>query len=105
MGSLARHVVPLKGQIAQLVERSPEKAGVGGSIPSLATSSINLWLRGLDKGSLRLKLRISTGPRLRRGQDDLSQVSWQRGLCEREVAGFHRELWLRRWRLTPDGWD
>ena len=25
------------GQIAQLVERSPEKAGVGGSIPSLAT--------------------------------------------------------------------
>ena len=28
-----------KGQVAQLVERSPEKAGVGGSIPSLATSS------------------------------------------------------------------
>jgi hypothetical protein len=27
------------GQVAQLVERSPEKAGVGGSIPSLATSS------------------------------------------------------------------
>jgi hypothetical protein len=26
------------GQIAQLVERSPEKAGVGGSIPSLATT-------------------------------------------------------------------
>src|SRR5579872_1852214 len=26
-----------RGQIAQLVERSPEKAGVGGSIPSLAT--------------------------------------------------------------------
>ena len=26
------------GQVAQLVERSPEKAGVGGSIPSLATS-------------------------------------------------------------------
>ena len=25
------------GQVAQLVERSPEKAGVGGSIPSLAT--------------------------------------------------------------------
>jgi hypothetical protein len=24
------------GQVAQLVERSPEKAGVGGSIPSLA---------------------------------------------------------------------
>src|SRR3954468_22789469 len=27
----------LDGQIAQSVERSPEKAGVGGSIPSLAT--------------------------------------------------------------------
>ena len=27
------------GQIAQLVERSPEKAGVGGSNPSLATIS------------------------------------------------------------------
>ena len=26
------------GQVAQLVERSPEKAGVGGSIPSLATN-------------------------------------------------------------------
>jgi hypothetical protein len=25
------------GQVAQLVERSPEKAGVGGSTPSLAT--------------------------------------------------------------------
>jgi hypothetical protein len=40
------------GQVAQLVERSPEKAGVGGSIPSLATtfqSTYNLpfpiWLR------------------------------------------------------------
>jgi hypothetical protein len=28
----------IPGQVAQLVERSPEKAGVGGSIPSLATS-------------------------------------------------------------------
>ena len=28
---------PFSGQVAQLVERSPEKAGVGGSIPSLAT--------------------------------------------------------------------
>jgi hypothetical protein len=26
------------GQVAQLVERGPEKAGVGGSIPSLATN-------------------------------------------------------------------
>ena len=27
------------GQVAQLVERGPEKAGVGGSIPSLATNT------------------------------------------------------------------
>ena len=26
-----------RGQVAQMVERSPEKAGVGGSTPSLAT--------------------------------------------------------------------
>ena len=29
------------GQVAQSVERSPEKAGVGGSIPSLATINSN----------------------------------------------------------------
>src|ERR1051325_2133630 len=29
------------GQVAQLVERGPEKAGVGGSIPSLATINFN----------------------------------------------------------------
>ena len=29
------------GQVAQLVERGPEKAGVGGSIPSLATNTFN----------------------------------------------------------------
>ena len=29
------------GQVAQLVERSPEKAGVGGSSPSLATTSFH----------------------------------------------------------------
>ena len=31
----------LSGQVAQLVERGPEKAGVGGSIPSLATNNFN----------------------------------------------------------------
>lgn len=31
----------LSGQVAQLVERGPEKAGVGGSIPSLATINFN----------------------------------------------------------------
>src|SRR5579862_667314 len=34
----------MSGQVAQLVERSPEKAGVGGSIPSLAT----IILKDLD---------------------------------------------------------
>jgi hypothetical protein len=29
--------VSTRGQVAQVVERSPEKAGVGGSTPSLAT--------------------------------------------------------------------
>ena len=29
-----------RGQVAQVVERSPEKAGVGGSTPSLATKSL-----------------------------------------------------------------
>jgi hypothetical protein len=33
-----REALPKDGQVAQLVERSPEKAGVGGSIPSLATT-------------------------------------------------------------------
>ena len=42
-----------RGQVAQSVERSPEKAGVGGSIPSLATMfsrtyrhQVHLKLRG-----------------------------------------------------------
>ena len=32
----------MTGQVAQLVERGPEKAGVGGSIPSLATIIVDL---------------------------------------------------------------
>ncbi len=45
------------GQVAQSVERSPEKAGVGGSIPSLATIPINqalafgsTWTMGVHPG-------------------------------------------------------
>src|SRR6266568_1866607 len=34
------------GQVAQLVERGPEKAGVGGSIPSLATIKSRQKLKG-----------------------------------------------------------
>ncbi|MDX6304691.1 MAG: hypothetical protein QOI77_1660 [Blastocatellia bacterium] len=41
------------GQVAQLVERGPEKAGVGGSIPSLATISFN------DSASLKTRVRVS----------------------------------------------
>ena len=42
------------GQVAQLVERGPEKAGVGGSIPSLATTLIRTAC-----GSGRLDFRTS----------------------------------------------
>ena len=40
------------GQVAQLVERGPEKAGVGGSSPSLATIKLRLErerVRGTEK--------------------------------------------------------
>ena len=37
MGSYTAQSLHAIGQVAQLVERGPEKAGVGGSIPSLAT--------------------------------------------------------------------
>jgi hypothetical protein len=49
-----------RGQVAQVVERSPEKAGVGGSTPSLATmfsigwkDFINLYIVA-DPGHLGL---------------------------------------------------
>jgi hypothetical protein len=41
------------GQVAQLVERGPEKAGVGGSIPSLATIPFN------NLASLKNRVTIS----------------------------------------------
>jgi hypothetical protein len=39
LSSYTTRSLPTDGQVAQLVERGPEKAGVGGSIPSLATKS------------------------------------------------------------------
>src|SRR5882672_4251494 len=45
------------GQVAQLVERGPEKAGVGGSIPSLATTISKANVRTAC-GSGRLILRL-----------------------------------------------
>ncbi len=41
MGSYTAQSLHAIGQVAQLVERGPEKAGVGGSIPSLATINFN----------------------------------------------------------------
>ncbi len=63
-----------RGQVAQLVERGPEKAGVGGSNPSLATNNpreLAADLRGLNadlketKGMLKilaclLQIRVSS---------------------------------------------
>jgi hypothetical protein len=40
-GKNKTQVEPEDGQVAQVVERSPEKAGVGGSTPSLATIIFN----------------------------------------------------------------
>jgi hypothetical protein len=40
---LSVRIMFVSGQVAQLVERSPEKAGVGGSIPSLATTFSNTY--------------------------------------------------------------
>ena len=40
-GSYTAQSLHAIGQVAQLVERGPEKAGVGGSIPSLATTKLN----------------------------------------------------------------
>ena len=37
LSAVSRRISSARGQVAQMVERSPEKAGVGGSIPSLAT--------------------------------------------------------------------
>ena len=54
------------GQVAQSVERSPEKAGVGGSIPSLATMFLKdllafPYIRHLPRGvHLESKTRKKT---------------------------------------------
>ena len=45
------------GQVAQVVERSPEKAGVGGSTPSLATILFN------DLRILRLPFLVPISPK------------------------------------------
>jgi hypothetical protein len=43
-----RAVRTQSGQVAQVVERSPEKAGVGGSTPSLATTFQSTYSESLD---------------------------------------------------------
>src|SRR5512135_2321044 len=57
------------GQVAQLVERSPETAGVGGSIPSLATTSFQ-----------RLSA-ISVPPECRRGVQMESKLGFHSRSC------------------------
>ena len=47
------------GQVAQLVERGPEKAGVGGSIPSLATIIFN----NLQTAKKRVKISRANNTR------------------------------------------
>jgi hypothetical protein len=46
------------GQVAQMVERSPEKAGVGGSIPSLATIVLSDLARFIETTSARFQPAI-----------------------------------------------
>jgi hypothetical protein len=47
-----------RGQVAQVVERSPEKAGVGGSTPSLATIVFNQLRRITEKPSAQCQPMI-----------------------------------------------
>jgi hypothetical protein len=49
----------MTGQVAQLVERGPEKAGVGGSIPSLATNIFNNL--AIAKKRVRISRANNTG--------------------------------------------
>lgn len=58
-----RAVATNPGQVAQLVERSPEKAGVGGSIPSLATIQKNEIPKAALKGERLWELARSNQTR------------------------------------------
>src|SRR5437773_171761 len=50
------------GQVAQVVERSPEKAGVGGSTPSLATIFSSTSRRSVVQSCHTLSPKIQRGP-------------------------------------------
>jgi hypothetical protein len=52
------------GQVAQVVERSPEKAGVGGSTPSLATILFNTYAFPFQTTWVQLGAKSSAGIRL-----------------------------------------
>src|SRR5271167_3067810 len=58
MSSSALFPPHVRGQVAQLVERSPEKAGVGGSTPSLATIFFNQLRRITEKPSAQCQPMI-----------------------------------------------
>src|SRR6266446_1109596 len=69
-------VLTRQGQVAQLVERGPEKAGVGGSIPSLATINFNNLAR------LKKHLRISRANNTRTSVSEIaSHVGSTRRAC------------------------
>ena len=79
----------VSGQVAQLVERSPEKAGVGGSIPSLATNVFNNL-----RSPLRLVCSISFQNPIRVCRKLDSNRSGSDGFCPVSIlwsTGVHRQ--------------
>src|SRR5580692_10796664 len=68
--------VSKRGQVAQVVERSPEKAGVGGSTPSLATIILK------DLGVFAHFLQPDAGAR---GSGDAGRYMGARS-CFREIG-------------------
>jgi hypothetical protein len=79
------------GQIAQLVERSPEKAGVGGSIPSLATILLRL-------PPFNFVQQQNGGPQMANQTQPRTIKEWIRYIVVAVVA-----LWLVVWMLRISG--
>ena len=88
-----RAVATNPGQVAQLVERSPEKAGVGGSIPSLATILSITYKQGKPRAC-----------------SEMFQKSRRTGSClgsrmtnSLELVVFQPEVWRTK-RVWPPYW-
>ena len=88
----------VSGQVAQLVERSPEKAGVGGSIPSLATTfSITYSLAFASVCSISFQNPIRVCQKLDsiwNGADGFCPVS-KHWLVDPESEAARNDGWLR----------